>query len=165
MVKSMLDFLSEYIELKRNHPGTVLFFLRGDFYELYLDDATEAACVLGTTLVPRQGVVMTGVPWHGVSKFLGKMIRAGRTVAVCESQGAKYEVVRLVSPGHVRSWTEDDIPRPLPDEGSRRTRKPRALLKQMAGLEKRINKLCEERTGEKRRPPLRVILGGATQPQ
>lgn len=149
MTKNTLDFLSEYIEIKRNHPGAVLFFRRGDFYEMYLDDATNASRILGTPLATRKGVTMTAVPWHSVAKFLGKMVRADCTVGVCEPQGTKYEVVRLVSPGHSRAIVEAGSPFPVVSP----TTRPSETVAQGRAREGK----CKRRN---RRPALVLIPGG-----
>ena len=104
--------LQQYLELKEQHPGTILFYRMGDFYEMFFDDAEMASRVLGITLTSRNKgdeneVPMCGVPYHAVSSYLSKMVRAGFRVAICEqvedpkqSKGiVRREVVRVVSPG------------------------------------------------------------------
>ena len=105
--------LRQYLEIKAQYPDAILFYRMGDFYEMFFDDALTASRVLGLTLTSRSGkdeanrVPMCGVPHHAVSGYLGKMIRAGFRVAVCEqvedpgaSKGiVRREVVRVVTPG------------------------------------------------------------------
>jgi DNA mismatch repair protein MutS len=105
--------LQQYLEIKEQHPGTILFYRMGDFYEMFFDDAVIAAKVLGITLTSRSHkedankIPMCGVPYHALTGYLGKMIKAGYRVAICEqiedpkeAKGiVKREVVRVVSPG------------------------------------------------------------------
>ncbi len=105
--------IQQYLEIKEQHPGTILFYRMGDFYEMFFDDAVVAAKVLGITLTSRSHkedankIPMCGVPYHALTGYLGKMIKAGYRVAICEqvedpkeAKGiVKREVVRVVSPG------------------------------------------------------------------
>ncbi|XCN75204.1 MAG: DNA mismatch repair protein MutS [Candidatus Electrothrix aestuarii] len=104
--------LRQYLEIKEQHPGTILFYRMGDFYEMFFEDAETASRVLGITLTSRNKgdenqVPMCGVPYHAVSGYLSKMVKAGYRVAICEqaedpkeAKGiVKREVVRVVSPG------------------------------------------------------------------
>lgn len=76
--------MQQYERFKRQHPGCVLFFRMGDFYELFHEDAVLAHKTLGVTLTQRQGVPMAGVPYHAVEGYLRRMIQAGHRCAVCE---------------------------------------------------------------------------------
>ncbi|GAB4345268.1 MAG: DNA mismatch repair protein MutS [Desulfobulbaceae bacterium] len=105
--------LRQYLEIKEQHRDAILFYRMGDFYEMFFDDAVTASRVLGITLTSRSSkedenkVPMCGVPFHAVSGYLAKMVRAGYRVAICEqvedpSQAkgiVRREVVRVVSPG------------------------------------------------------------------
>ncbi len=105
--------LQQYLEIKEQYPGTILFYRMGDFYEMFFDDAVLAAKVLGITLTSRSHkedankIPMCGVPFHAVTGYLGKMVKAGYRVAICEqiedpkeAKGiVKRDVVRVVSPG------------------------------------------------------------------
>lgn len=104
--------LRQYLEIKEQHPGTILFYRMGDFYEMFFEDAETASRVLGITLTSRNKgdknqVPMCGVPYHAVSGYLSKMVKAGYRVALCEqaedpkeAKGiVRREVVRVVSPG------------------------------------------------------------------
>ncbi len=104
--------MRQYQQFKQKHPGYVLFFRMGDFYEMFWDDAKLAAKTLGVALTSRnKGAVdeipMAGVPFHAVENYLRKMIAAGHKVAICEqvedpasAKGLiKREVVRLMTPG------------------------------------------------------------------
>ncbi|BAM04608.1 DNA mismatch repair protein MutS [Phycisphaera mikurensis] len=100
--------MKQYKRFKAQHPGCVLFFRMGDFYEMFYEDADLAHRVLGITLSQRTaGVPMAGVPHHSVEGYLKRMIQAGHRVAVCEqTQDPKEakgvvdrDVTRVVSPG------------------------------------------------------------------
>ncbi|CAK8711449.1 MAG: DNA mismatch repair protein MutS [Candidatus Electronema aureum] len=104
--------LRQYLEIKEQHPGTILFYRMGDFYEMFFEDAETASRVLGITLTSRSRedapqVPMCGVPYHALTGYLGKMVKAGYRVALCEqvedpkqAKGiVRREVVRVVSPG------------------------------------------------------------------
>ena len=110
--QKMTPMLRQYFELKERHPGCILFYRMGDFYEMFLEDAETAAPVLGVALTSRnkedeEPIPMCGVPYHALSGYLARMIRAGFRVAICEQvedpKSAKgivrREVVRVVSPG------------------------------------------------------------------
>ncbi len=100
--------MRQYKRFKQQHPGCVLFFRMGDFYEMFYEDAELAHRTLGVTLTQRtQGVPMAGVPYHAVEGYLRRMIQAGHRVAVCEqvedarqAKGVvKRDVTRVVTPG------------------------------------------------------------------
>src|SRR5256884_9545749 len=104
--------LRQYQELKRQHPGTLLFFRLGDFYELFFDDATIGSRELQITLTARNKesgnpVPMCGVPHHSAANYIARLVRKGYRVAICwqtESPSkakklVRREVVRIVTPG------------------------------------------------------------------
>ena len=105
--------LRQYSEIKRQNPGTLLFFRLGDFYELFFDDAIIGAKEMEITLTARnrekgQPVPMCGVPYHAASSYIAKLVRKGYRVAICEqTEDAKKsttklvrrEVVRIITPG------------------------------------------------------------------
>ncbi len=74
--------MERYMEVKRENPGTMLLFRMGDFYELFYEDAQNAAKVLGLTLTSRDKssdnpTPMAGFPYHQLDAYLQKLIRAG----------------------------------------------------------------------------------------
>ena len=102
----------QYRELKDKHPGALLFFRLGDFYELFFDDAVIGARELQITLTARHKesgdpIPMCGVPHHSAANYIAKLVRKGYRVAICEqtedpSKAKKLvrrEVVRIVTPG------------------------------------------------------------------
>ncbi len=110
----MTPMLRHYLELKTQYPDAVLFYRMGDFYELFFDDAVRVAPLLDLTLTARQKgsaneAPMCGVPHHAVAGYIGKLIRLGLKVAVCDqvedpaqAKGlVRREVTRVVTPGTV----------------------------------------------------------------
>ena len=103
--------MAQYLRLKADHPGTLLFYRMGDFYELFWEDAEKAARLLDITLTRRgqsagEPVVMAGVPFHSVETYLARLIKLGESVAICEQVGeatskgpVERKVVRVVTPG------------------------------------------------------------------
>jgi DNA mismatch repair protein MutS len=104
--------LRQYQELKQQHPGTLLFFRLGDFYELFFDDALTGSRELQITLTARQKesgnpVPMCGVPHHSAANYIARLVRKGYRVAICEQTEeagktkklVRREVVRIVTPG------------------------------------------------------------------
>jgi DNA mismatch repair protein MutS len=104
--------LRQYQELKQQHPGTLLFFRLGDFYELFFEDAVIGARELQITLTARHKeigdpVPMCGVPHHSAANYIARLVRKGYRVAICEQTEAasktkklvRREVVRIVTPG------------------------------------------------------------------
>ena len=104
--------LRQYQELKQQHPGTLLFFRLGDFYELFFDDAVVGSRELQITLTARHKesgnpVPMCGVPHHSAANYIARLVRKGYRVAICEQTEdasktkklVRREVVRIVTPG------------------------------------------------------------------
>jgi len=92
--------MKQFHRFKQQHPGTVLFFRMGDFYEMFYEDAELAHKVLGVTLTQRtKGIPMAGVPYHSVEGYLRKMIQAGHRVAVCEQMQDPSEAKGVVERG------------------------------------------------------------------
>ena len=81
--------MAQYLSIKARHNDALLFFRMGDFYELFFDDAVEAARILDITLTSRgehdgEPIPMAGVPYHAAEGYLARLIKAGCRVAVCE---------------------------------------------------------------------------------
>lgn len=116
--------MAQYLEIKQAHPGVLLFYRMGDFYELFFEDAEKASTALDITLTKRGShggtpIPMCGVPVHSHESYLLKLIRKGFRVAICEQtedpaqarkRGPKAvvnrEVVRIVTPG---TLTEESL--------------------------------------------------------
>ncbi|WP_164668921.1 DNA mismatch repair protein MutS [Virgibacillus doumboii] len=106
--------MEQYLKIKADHKDAFLFFRLGDFYEMFFDDATNAARELEITLTKRDGgqkdpIPMCGVPYHSAKNYIKKLIDKGYKVAICEqiedpkeAKGVvKREVVQLITPGTV----------------------------------------------------------------
>ncbi|MGH7265755.1 MAG: DNA mismatch repair protein MutS, partial [Candidatus Rokuibacteriota bacterium] len=106
--------MRQYKEWKRRYPDCLLLFRLGDFYEAFYEDAPVLARVLDIALTSRQkgdgAIPMAGIPHHALDTYLGRLIRAGHRVALCEQVESapargrtliRREVVRLVTPGTV----------------------------------------------------------------
>ncbi len=104
--------MQQYLRIKAEHPGTLVFYRMGDFYELFFADAEKAARLLDITLTRRgqsagEPVVMCGVPFHAMEGYLARLIQHGESVAICEQVGdvatakgpVERKVVRVVTPG------------------------------------------------------------------
>jgi DNA mismatch repair protein MutS len=116
--------MAQFFEAKARQPDALVFFRMGDFYELFFDDAQQAAAALGIALTARgqhagEPIPMCGVPVHAAEAYLSKLIRSGFKVAVCEQmedpaearkRGSKSivrrDIVRVVTPG---TLTEDGL--------------------------------------------------------
>ena len=95
-----------YRELKEKHPGAILLFRMGDFYEVYGEDAEKASKILGITLTKSshtkdadgKPLAMAGFPYHALDTYLPKLIRAGERVAICDQlENPKRSTEEIVS--------------------------------------------------------------------
>ncbi len=113
-VEKHTPMMKQYLGIKAEHPDKLLFYRMGDFYELFMEDAEHAARLLDLTLTSRgssngQRIPMAGVPVHAAEGYLGRLVKSGQSIAVCEqvsdpatSKGlVKREVVRIVTPGTI----------------------------------------------------------------
>ena len=99
--------MAQYHEIKAAHPGCLLFYRMGDFYELFFDDAVKAAPALDIALTKRgrhdgADIPMCGVPVHTAEAYLARLIRAGFKVAICEQVENPAEARRRGNKGPVR---------------------------------------------------------------
>src|SRR5882762_602839 len=112
MSEPSTPLMRQYAAVKKEHPSALLFFRLGDFYELFFDDAIVASRELQITLTSRNkekgiAVPMCGVPHHAAEGYIGKLIRKGYKVAICEQMEdprltkkiVRREVTRVVTPG------------------------------------------------------------------
>jgi DNA mismatch repair protein MutS len=112
MTEPSTPLMRQYAAVKKDHPTALLFFRLGDFYELFFDDAVVASKELQITLTSRNkekgmAVPMCGVPYHAAEGYIGKLIRKGFKVAICEQMEdprlakklVRREVTRVVTPG------------------------------------------------------------------
>ena len=99
--------MAQYFEIKRAHPGCLLFFRMGDFFELFFDDAVAAAHAVDIALTKRgrhdgADIPMCGVPVHTAEIYLARLIRAGFKVAICEQIEDPAEAKKRGAKGPVR---------------------------------------------------------------
>ena len=110
---ALTPVMRQYREAKEQHPDGILMFRLGDFYEIFFEDAEIAAPVMGVTLTSRPlgktgRAPMCGVPHHAWQSYVGKLLRAGHKVVVCDQvePAGKHKVVRrdvtrVLTPGTV----------------------------------------------------------------
>ncbi len=106
--------LRQYFEMKSRAPDAILFYRMGDFYEMFFEDAKEAAPILGIALTARNRdsdieAPMCGVPWQSAGHHIARLVAAGRKVAICDqiedprtAKGiVRRDITRVVTPGTV----------------------------------------------------------------
>ena len=108
--------LDQYRRLKAEHPGTILFFRMGDFYETFGDDALVASRVLGITLTSRDkkkegSLPLAGVPHHAVDGYLRTLVNEGYSVAIADQMEPAAEARGLVDRQIVEVLTPGTITR------------------------------------------------------
>ena len=88
--KGLTPMMKQFFSMKAQHPGALMLFRCGDFYETYGEDAVESAKIFGITLTRRNNggncdsIEMAGFPHHALDTYLPKLIRAGKRVAICD---------------------------------------------------------------------------------
>jgi DNA mismatch repair protein MutS len=103
----LTPMMAQYRRIKSELPKDALLLFRlGDFYEMFFEDAQAGAQLLNLALTARQGVPMCGLPYHAANAYIGRLLRAGRKVAVCDQledakpgKLVKREVTQILSPG------------------------------------------------------------------
>ena len=108
----LTPLMRQYQDIKQQYQDAILFFRVGDFYEMFFRDAEEASKILEIVLTARgktkgSSIPLCGVPYHAATGYIAKLLKAGRTVALCEqvedpklAKGlVRREVVRLYTPG------------------------------------------------------------------
>ncbi len=101
--------MRQYLSIKEKHKDSVLFFRMGDFYEMFKSDAEEVSRILNLTLTKRHGIPMCGIPYHAAQNYIGRLLQAGKKIAICEQISlpkdgkgiAKRDVVEIITPGTV----------------------------------------------------------------
>ncbi|MEZ6128139.1 MAG: DNA mismatch repair protein MutS [Planctomycetaceae bacterium] len=119
MAAKLSPMMERYHEVKAENPGAIVLFRMGDFYELFYQDAQNAARVLGLTLTSRDKnsdnpVPMAGFPYHQLDNYLQKLIQSGFRAAICDqvedpktARGlVRREVTRVITPG---TLTDDQL--------------------------------------------------------
>ncbi|MDR9373884.1 MAG: DNA mismatch repair protein MutS [Schleiferiaceae bacterium] len=108
MAKAKADkttpLMRQYEEIKQKHPGALLLFRVGDFYEMFGEDAVAASRILGIVLTKRANgsaseVELAGFPHHALDAYLPKLVRAGQRVAICDQLEDPKQAKKLVKRG------------------------------------------------------------------
>ena len=114
----LTPMMRQYLEIKKNNPGSILFFRLGDFYEMFDEDARVASRELDLALTsrdkakdkaPEEKIPMCGIPYHASDSYIARLIAKGYKVAICEqtedpatAKGlVKRDIIRVVTPGTV----------------------------------------------------------------
>lgn len=113
-IQNHTPMMQQYLKIKAEYPHMLLFYRMGDFYEMFYDDARRGAVLLDITLTYRGSsagtpIPMAGVPYHAVDNYLGRLIKQGESIAICEQIGeptpgkgpVERKVVRIITPGTV----------------------------------------------------------------
>lgn len=103
----LTPMMAQYRRIKSELPKDALLLFRlGDFYEMFFEDAVEGARLLNVALTKRGVVPMCGIPFHATNAYIGRLLKAGRKVAICDQleearpgQLVKREVTQILSPG------------------------------------------------------------------
>src|ERR1700692_3714904 len=81
----LTPMMAQYRRIKSELPKDALLLFRlGDFYELFFEDAQTGAQLLNVTLTKRGTIPMCGIPFHAANAYIGRMLKAGRKVAICD---------------------------------------------------------------------------------
>ena len=113
--------MRQFLRIKASVPDAILLYRMGDFYEVFFDDAVQAAEILELTLTSRnkndpEPIPMAGIPYHALETYLPRLVQAGRKVAIAEQRapapGQKTKlmerhIVRVVTPGV--PWDSDGL--------------------------------------------------------
>ena len=115
---ALTPMMAQYHEIKKDYPDAILFYRMGDFYEMFHDDAKQAAAILEIALTSRNKnskdqIPMCGIPIKAAEMYIAKLIEKDIKVAVCEqtedpaqAKGlVKREVVRVITPGMIPDLT------------------------------------------------------------
>lgn len=103
----LTPMMQQYREMRDQLPAdTLLLFRLGDFYELFEKDAETGASILGITLTKRHGMPMAGIPYHAADNYIGKVLKAGRKIAIVDQvetpqpgKLVKRALTRIITPG------------------------------------------------------------------
>jgi len=118
--KKLTPMMQQYHSIRRSLPEDVLLMFRlGDFYEMFFEDAKIAAGILNVALTKRHGTPMCGVPHHAAEGYIGKLVKAGKRVAIAEQTSepkpgkiVEREVAQIISAGSIDDLNLLDADRP-----------------------------------------------------
>ena len=106
----LTPMMKQYLEIKKENPGSILFFRLGDFYEMFADDAKVASRELDLTLTtrdkdpkkaPEEKLPMCGIPYHASDSYIARLIAKGYKVAICEQMEDPATVKGQIGRAHV----------------------------------------------------------------
>ena len=117
--EKLTPMMQQYFEVKRGLAReTLLLFRLGDFFELFFEDAVAASRILGLTLTHRQDHPMAGLPHHALDSYVGKLLAAGKKVAICDQDEparpgklVRRRLTRILSPGTTLAANQLDAAR------------------------------------------------------
>src|SRR5689334_14894166 len=103
----LTPMMAQYRRIKSELPRDALLLFRlGDFYEMFFEDAQIGAQLLNVALTKRGAIPMCGIPFHAANSYIGRLLKAGRKVAICDQvedarpgQLVKREITQILSPG------------------------------------------------------------------
>ncbi|MBQ3397609.1 MAG: DNA mismatch repair protein MutS, partial [Synergistaceae bacterium] len=137
-------WLEQFRAFKEEYPDALLLFRMGDFYEMFFDDARQAASTLNIALTardPEKKIPMAGIPHHALNSYLSRLIRAGYRAAICEQIGepnpkglVERRVIRVVTPGTYLPENEESESAHLASVWPLKGRVAMALLSVNTGL-------------------------------
>ncbi|MCR5219109.1 DNA mismatch repair protein MutS [Treponema sp.] len=108
MADEITPLFAQYLGIKQQHPGEVLFFRLGDFYEMFNEDAVEVSRLLNLTLTHRGTNPMCGIPYHAAKIYIARLLRLGKKIAIAEQVGdipapgkglTERKVIEIITPG------------------------------------------------------------------
>ena len=111
--QKLTPMMAQYQAMRRSLPDDILLLYRlGDFYEMFFEDAQNAAGILNVALTKRNGIPMCGVPHHAAQGYIAKLIRAGKRVAMAEQTSepqpgkiVEREIAQIISPSTIDDLT------------------------------------------------------------
>ncbi|MFT3989797.1 MAG: DNA mismatch repair protein MutS [Luteolibacter sp.] len=117
---TLTPMMAQYLAMRKSLPADVILMYRlGDFYEMFFEDAKNAAPILNVALTKRGGTPMCGVPYHAAQSYLARLLKAGKRVAIAEQTSdpvpgklVQREIARILSPGSIDDFTLLDDQRP-----------------------------------------------------
>ncbi len=109
LMAKITPMMQQYQSIRRSVPkDTFLLFRLGDFYEMFFEDAQEAASILNVALTKRGTTPMCGIPYHAADNYVAKLLKAGRRVAICDQVSdpqpgkiVERALTQVISPGTV----------------------------------------------------------------
>ncbi|MDE0835722.1 MAG: DNA mismatch repair protein MutS [Akkermansiaceae bacterium] len=112
--------MAQYLAMRKSLPDDIILFYRlGDFYEMFFEDAKNAAPIMNVALTKRGGTPMCGVPYHAAQNYIARLLKANKRVAIAEQTTApqpgkivEREIARILTPGSIDDLTLLDDERP-----------------------------------------------------